>query len=158
VAPTATVTPLPATPTPAATATDMPTPVPPTPTGTATPLPDADGDGAPDAIDNCSFVANPGQENTSAAIDNGPDLLGDDTTVPMSHMAGDACSIDADEDGLPNALETSPFACGAFDLSTTTHPNPASGDITNDDNGNGNPAVPEGTDPADDGPLVGHRQ
>ncbi len=60
------------------------------------------------------------------------------TTVDMSvPWQGSAlsCSLDGDNDGIPNASDSDP-----------------GGDITYDDNGNGNPCVPMGTDAADDGP------
>jgi alpha-tubulin suppressor-like RCC1 family protein len=96
---------------------------------------DVDDDGVPDNVDNCRFVANPGQENADAAIGNGPGILGDDRTVPADR-GGDACAGgDIDNDGLPDASDTDP-----------------GGDITYDDNANGVPCVPLGTDAADDGP------
>jgi alpha-tubulin suppressor-like RCC1 family protein len=99
---------------------------------------DTDSDGVPDTSDNCRFVANPGQENADYQIGNGTGIPGDDATVPNSagDDVGDACdSPDADNDGLPNASDSDP-----------------GGDITYDDNNNGNPCVPLGTDGADDGP------
>jgi len=88
--------------------------------------------------DNCPLVSNPGQENADNQIGNGTGIAGDDGTVPNSagDNVGDACdSPDADNDGLPNASDTDP-----------------GGDITYDDNADGNPCAPLGTDAADDGP------
>jgi hypothetical protein len=121
---------------------------------------DIDGDGAGDACDNCVSVPNPGQENTDAAIDNGPGIAGDDTTVPnaVADSEGDACETDgdADNDGLPDAQDTNPLGdtgiCAAFSGANDGHPNPAGGDVTNDDNHDGNPAIAMGTDAADNGP------
>jgi hypothetical protein len=115
--------------------------------GTAVAVPDGiqdtDGDGVPDGSDNCPLVSNPGQENTDSgpppsgtgAIGNGTGISGDDTTVPNGDSLGDACDPDNDNDGLPNASDPDP-----------------GGDITYDDNNNGDPCVPMGTDSADDGP------
>jgi hypothetical protein len=159
--PTSTATPT-NTPTPTSTPTDTPTP---TPTDTFTPTPtpqgpDTDGDGVPDSVDNCPSVFNPGQENTDAAIDNGPGISGDDTTIPnaVTDNVGDACETDPDidYDGLPNSEDTNPLGatgiCAAFADASDGHPNPAGGDVTNDDNHDGNPAPPMGTDSADNGP------
>ncbi len=125
---TATATPtVTATSPPAATATATPTATPtitttPTattiPTSTATPTitatispVDSDGDGVPDAVDNCPTVSNPGQENTDALpIDNGPDVPGNDITVPSADGLGDACDWDDDNDQLPDVLEA--VGCG----------------------------------------------
>ena len=114
--------------------------------------PDSDGDGIVDGADNCAFVANGAQENTTSLIDNGSGVVSDDITVPNGHPTGDVCTADADGDGLPDSAELSASSCGAFDLSTTTHPHPAKGDTTNDDNHNGNPAPPTGSDGSDNGP------
>jgi hypothetical protein len=121
---------------------------------------DTDGDTVPDAVDNCPLVSNPGQENTDAAIDNGPGVPGDDTTIPnaVTDNVGDACETDPDidHDGLPNSQDTNPLGatgiCAAFAGASDGHPNPAGGDVTNDDNHDGNPASPMGTDKADNGP------
>jgi MYXO-CTERM domain-containing protein len=51
------------------------------------PAPDQDGDGTPDATDNCTGVANPDQANHDA------------------DKWGDACDLDADNDGLANPDE-----------------------------------------------------
>jgi hypothetical protein len=69
--------------------------------------------------------------NATSAIDNGPGIAGDDGTVPNSDTVEDSADPDDDNDGLPDADELSPTACTPFDLSTTTHPNPARGDNTN---------------------------
>jgi alpha-tubulin suppressor-like RCC1 family protein len=121
---------------------------------------DTDNDGSPDSVDNCRFVSNPGQENADAAIDNGPGIPGNDTTVPsaVADSEGDACETDGDidNDGLPDAQDTNPLGatgiCAAFAGANDGHPNPAGGDVTNDDNHDGNPAVAMGTDAADNGP------
>jgi len=120
---------------------------------------DVDGPGPGRANDNCPPVSNPGQENTDAAIDNGPGIPGDDTTVPnaVADSEGDACESDgdADNDGLPDSQDTNPLTgaglCGAL-TANDGHPNPAGGDVTNDDNHNGDPALAMGTDASDNGP------
>jgi hypothetical protein len=126
--------------------------------------PDTDGDTVLDGADNCPLVANPGQENTDSgpspsgkgAIDNGPGISGGDATIPNGDTMGDACDPDADNDGLPDAQDTNPLGatglCAAFAGFDDGHPNPAGGDVTNDDNHNGDPALPAGTDAADNGP------
>jgi hypothetical protein len=104
---------------------------------------DADGDGVPDSADNCPLVYNPGQENSDSGpppsgtggIGNGTGIPGDDATIPNGDAFGDVCDDDLDNDGIPNASDPDP-----------------GGDITYDDNNNGNPCVPLGTDAADDGP------
>jgi hypothetical protein len=104
---------------------------------------DTDSDGALDGSDNCPLVANPGQENTDSGpppsgtggIGNGAGIAGDDRTVPNGDSLGDACDPDMDNDGIPNASDPDP-----------------GGDITYDDNNNGDPCPPLGTDAADDGP------
>jgi len=106
-------------------------------------VPDTDGDTVLDGPDNCKLAPNPGQENTDSgpapsgtgAIGNGTGIAGDDATIPNGDSLGDACDPDMDNDGLPNASDTDP-----------------GGDITYDDNNDGNPCVPLGTDAADDGP------
>jgi hypothetical protein len=123
---------------------------------------DTDNDGVPDTTDNCRFIANPGQENADAAIYNGPGVPGDDTTVPnaTADSEGDACESggdgDIDNDTLPDSEDTKPLGatglCATFAGSSDGHPSPAGGDVTNDDNHNGNPALPMGTDASDNGP------
>jgi len=149
---TPTPTPIPSTPTP--------TPTPGTPTPTPTWSPDTDGDTVPDSVDNCPSVANPGQENTDAAIDNGPGVPGNDGTVPnaIADGQGDACETDPDidHDGLPDAQDTNPLGatgiCAAFNGRSDGHPHPAGGDVTNDDDHDGDPAFPMGDDTSDNGP------
>ncbi|MEX2246813.1 MAG: PQQ-dependent sugar dehydrogenase [Dehalococcoidia bacterium] len=141
--PTATHTPS-ATSTAVATSTATPTPTQtpqpgtptdtPSPTATLSPEQDADGDGVPDESDNCLDVPNPGQENTDAGMDNGPDLPGLDTTVPNGDTLGDACDTDDDNDGLPDEDDGPVLAgCGPFDGTAAGHPLPAAGDLTNAD-------------------------
>ena len=131
---------------------------------------DIDADGVLNAPDNCPAVPNgilqanvPGvgfQKNTDGVLDNGPGVASNDTTVPnaASNAIGDACDFsgDLDRDGLPDTEDTEPLGatgvCSAWAGQSDGHPSPASGDTTNDDNGNGNPAAPTGTDPADNGP------
>jgi len=98
--------------------------------------------------------------NTDAVIDNGPGIPGDDTTIPntVADSEGDACETDGDidNDGLLDSEDTNPLSdtsiCAAFAGASDAHPSPAGGDVTNDDNHNGDPAVPAGTDGADNGP------
>ncbi len=150
--------PPPPTPTPTRTPTPIPpataTPVPPT----NTPVPDADGDGVGDATDDCPSVYNPGQVNADNEVDNGPGVTPRDTTIANAAAdgEGDACETDGDidNDGLPDSQDTEPLGagiCAAFAGSSDGHPNPAGGDITNDDNGNGVPAPPMSSDTADNG-------
>jgi len=76
---------------------------------------DTDGDGVPDIIDNCPSIANPAQTNSDGDVrPNGPNLIGDDATWPMSDLMGDACDADADNDGLSNADELTGAACGGI--------------------------------------------
>jgi hypothetical protein len=123
-----------ATPTPTATIT-------PTPTATPTPCvaPDADGDGVCDGLDGCPFGPDPGQQNADSQIGNGTGIAGHDITIPNSagDLEGDACETDgdADNDGIPDGSDSDP-----------------GGDITYDDNNDGDPCAPLGTDLTDDGP------
>jgi hypothetical protein len=96
---------------------------------------DSDNDGVPDESDNCPNIYNPGQENSDNLIGNGTGIPGDDATVPNGDSLGDACDPDMDNDGIPNTSDSDP-----------------GGDMTYDDNNNGDPCVPLGTDSFDDGP------
>jgi putative hemolysin/C1A family cysteine protease len=76
----------------------------PTRTPTITPSADADGDGVPNYIDNCLSAPNPDQLNTDAGpFDNGPNVPGDDATVPNADGLGDACDPDIDNDWMLNS-------------------------------------------------------
>jgi hypothetical protein len=128
--------------------------------------PDSDGDGFNDlppvdqanpntntARDNCPLIANASQVNFDAGpFDNGPTLLTTDGTVPNGDPVGDLCDPDSDNDGLNDSDEDPLSNCGDFDGLAASHPSPIEGDNTNDDDGDGNPVAPMGTDPADDGP------
>jgi len=118
--------------------------------------PDLDADAVPDLYDNCIATPNWAQANADRAYDNGPGLPGDDLTVPNAapDIEGDACETDGDidNDGLADGDEEPLANCGAFNGAAAGHPNAAGGDVTNDDDGDGNPAPPLGTDNADDGP------
>jgi hypothetical protein len=127
----------PATPTPTPTVTATPTPTP-TPTPCAS---DPDSDLVCDPADNCPDDSNPEQQNTDAAIGNGPTIMGDDTSVPWAVVDsdGDACEDDGDVDGdvLADAADGAVLAsCGLFDGTAAGHANPTGGDITGSD-GNG---------------------
>jgi hypothetical protein len=148
--PTRTFTP---TPTPSLTPSITPTPTETplvTPTFTPTPPPsseDWDSDRVVNLQDNCPTVFNPDQKNTPIGpIDNGPGVPGDDITIPNEDNLGDMCDNDSDNDGLPDLAEL--VGCGYG----PTDPGWPVLDKTYDDNGNGNPAPPLGTDVADDGP------
>lgn len=111
---------------------------------------DTDGGGVPDATDNCVSVPNPDQANfdgdappygDGVGIGNGSGISGDDKTVSNSDTLGDACDPDADNDGIPNDTDSDP-----------------EGDMTYDDNNDGNPCKPLGGssgDEDDDGPSWG---
>jgi hypothetical protein len=109
----------------------------------ASPWSDGDDDGVLDAWDNCPAVPNPGQENTDSGpppsgtggVGNGMGIPGDDVTVPNGDPFGDVCDDDLDNDGILNGLDSDPGS-----------------DITYDDNNDGNPCPPLGTDASDDGP------
>jgi len=106
--------------------------------------------------DNCPAVFNPDQRNFDGSIDNGPDLSGDDQTVPNSDALGDACDPDVDNDGLPNEFDVNPLPaagpCASYAGANDGHADPGGLDFTNDDNGDGDPAPGMGTDLGDDGP------
>jgi hypothetical protein len=115
--PTETYTPTPTetyTPTPTETYTPTPTETyTPTPTLTDTPTPtatvcadDADCDGVLDAVDNCPSIYNPDQANNDGGRrPNGPAIPGDWASNPAQDKLGDACDLDDDNDGLPDAQE-----------------------------------------------------
>ena len=109
-------------------------------------LRDTDGDGYADAPpasagrrsasdtahDNCPAVYNPGQENHDGDF---VDLsvygkLYNDSTWPNSDALGDACDSDADNDGLPNSVETA--LPGAACPSATASTNPLARDTDGD--------------------------
>jgi hypothetical protein len=124
------------------------------------PIPnDFDRDGIADTQDNCARVYNPDQANTPmGCIDNGPGVLGDDCTVPNGDTVGDVCDPDTDNDGMTDRLEALPAASGHYACfilggpDVSTKPGFPVLDNTYDDNGNGDPAPPLGTDTADNGP------
>jgi hypothetical protein len=138
--------------------------------GTNPTNPDTDADGFRDkpeddyenpnsdaSEDNCPTVSNPGQANFDAGdIDNGPGIAQADATMPSRDYLGDACDADDDNDQLSDVEDVNPIGgigiCSAFAGSSDGHGNPARGDNTNDDNGNGDPAPNMGTDAADNGP------
>ncbi len=162
--PTLTPSPTPTrTPTPTQTFTHTPTPsltpsITPTPTetplvtATRTPTPppsadDWDSDGVLNLQDNCPTVFNPDQKKTPIGlIDNGPGVPGPGAAFPGENNFGDVCNPDSDSDGLPDLKEA--VGCGFG----PTDPGWPVLDKTYDDNGNGNPAPPMGTDLADNGP------
>ena len=130
---------------------------------------DADNDGFAGTADNCPFDANANQANTDSGppppsgntgrIDNDQTVntpLADDGTVPNGDGTGDTCDADKDNDGLLDSQDTEPLGatgvCAAFSGSSDGHGSPSGGDITDDDNGNGNPSGLVGSDAADNGP------
>jgi hypothetical protein len=130
-------------------------PIPAQPAPPAQLLSDTDADGVPDVVDNCPGVPNSDQANADGLMGNGSVASGD-ATVPWGDPAGDACSTDRDGDGLANVYDTNPLGtgdiCSAFAGASDGHSNPGGGDITNDDDRDGEPASPMGNDSADDGP------
>jgi len=71
--------------------------------------------------DNCPAIANPLQTNTDGEPrPNGPNIIGDDATWPLSDSVGDACDPDIDNDGLTNSQETAGTGCSPI---TITNPN-----------------------------------
>jgi hypothetical protein len=68
---------------------------------------DTDGDSIPNAIDNCPFVANPGQEDADSdgvgdACDNCINTANPNQGDADGDGQGDLCDSDADDDGIPN--------------------------------------------------------
>ena len=55
-------------------------------------------------------------------------------------------------DGIADGNESPLAGCGVFNGLNSPHPRPAAGDTSDDDNGDGIPAPPMGSDTADDGP------
>ena len=88
---------------------------------------DSDADTVPD-------IKEPGTRSNVMEIGNGSGITTADTTVPWQGSALN-CSLDGDNDGLPNVTDLYP-----------------GGDVTYDDNNNGNPCQNMGTDAADNGP------
>jgi hypothetical protein len=88
----------------------------------------------------------------TGTIDNGPGVVPVDDTVGNGDGMGDACDPDLDNDGLANTDEEPLASCGAFNGVLSGHPSPIGGDVTNDDDGDGDPAPAMGTDAGDDGP------
>jgi hypothetical protein len=112
----------------------------------APPAGDPDQDGVSAAGDNCTNAPNPGQQATHNFIfDNGTDLPGDDFTNPTDDRTGDACDPDRDNDGLFDLTEAA--GCPGF---FPTDPGVVVLDRTNDDDHDGNPASPMGSDSGDD--------
>ncbi|HHH31082.1 MAG TPA: hypothetical protein ENK57_22425, partial [Polyangiaceae bacterium] len=66
---------------------------------------DTDGDTIDDAVDNCKFDSNPGQEDND--MDGNPASC--DQTDPNAVCGGDICDGDDDNDGVLDADDTDPF-------------------------------------------------
>jgi hypothetical protein len=73
---------------------------------------DDDCDNVQDVADNCPSSGNTSQENSDAALGNGPSMAGDDITRPNSDLLGDACDPDIDNDGRLDADELAGTGCG----------------------------------------------
>jgi hypothetical protein len=82
--------------------------------------------------------------NTDNLFSNGPDIPGDDVTVPNSDSAGDACDNDADNDILLDADELTGAACGGVITEVSTDVAYGDGDGTSwDTDGD---VVPDGVE------------
>jgi CARDB/WD40-like Beta Propeller Repeat len=69
-------------------------------------LGDADGDDVSNPFDNCPIAYNPGQANSDVQRrPNGEQVSSEWASNPAIDDLGDACDIDSDNDGLPDAAE-----------------------------------------------------
>lgn len=70
-------------------------------------LASGDADGVADSVDNCPTLYNPRQENADGNfVDLPANRPYDDLTWPNSDEIGDVCDPDADNDGVPNDVES----------------------------------------------------
>ena len=87
------------------------------------------------AVDNCPFDNNPTQVNGDGNFfDNSPPYVPatDDKTDPYSDAIGDACDLDDDNDGIPDATETNLVALQAICPTALAVTNPLLFDSDND--------------------------